>query len=553
VNGVYVQQQRAERLIAAARTLLAIVSVVVMEIDPDVAFGRTHFAVVVAGCYAVYCAAEGLRVWSSPLQSLRARVVTHAIDLAVYSVLLYVTQTPVSPFATLFFFSLFCATLRFTTQGIVWTGVIAASQITIAALLHDSARSDPAFLVTRLVYTVIATLLLAYLREYQQRMQEDLSHIALWPRSASRQQREALVRDVLRAAAELLRARRSVLVWEENDEPWFWLAYYDGTTVTITREPPDLGIVAEFAEGKTFFTTRGGEGMTLIASDGGKATTVETSPIAPALMMRFAIDSVISAPVEGEESRGRILLLDCGHASYDDLVLCGIGAQLVATQLDESVLFERVRDAAVSEERLRLARDLHDGLLQSLTAARLQLERVHHLIRFNAAEAQQHLREVQEMISHDQSDLRAFITQLRPRSIAPQTLPLHTRLSSLADRIAQQWDVAVEMSLDPPYVHVTDGVASEIFSLVAESLANAAKHARARSIQVAVAVDGTLARIRVSDNGRGFPFRGTYDLAQLDAMHRGPVTLRERVASLHGTLVLDSSPSGATIAITVPM
>jgi signal transduction histidine kinase len=262
---------------------------------------------------------------------------------------------------------------------------------------------------------------------------------------------------------------------------------------------------------------------------------------------------VVSAPVEGEESRGRILILDCPGATYDDLVLCEIGAQLVATQLDESVLFDRVRDAAVSEERLRLARDLHDGLLQSLTAAKLQLERVHHLVRFNAGEAQHHLREVQEMIARDQTELRAFITQLRPRSISPQSAPLHTRLATLAERIAQQWAIAVEITLDPPHVHVTDSVAGEIFSLVAESLANAAKHARAKRIEVSVSVDATIARIRVADNGRGFPFRGTYDLAQLDAMHRGPVTLRERVASLHGTLILDSTSDGATIAITVPI
>jgi signal transduction histidine kinase len=552
VNDVYVQQQRAERLIASGRALLAIVSILVMEIGPDVAATRTHAAVIFAGAYALYCALEGLRVWNSAVQSQRARVITHIVDLAVFTVLLDVTQRPVSPFATLFFFSLFCATLRFSTRGIVWTAVVAAVQIATLAIMTGSIRTDPAFLVTRLVYIGIAALLLGYLRQYQERMQQDLAHIALWPRTASRQQREVLVRDIVRAAAELLRSRRALLVWEESDEPWFWLAYFDGTGVVITREPPDLEVVGEHADGKTFFCAAN-DTTTLIAGKGERPRTIEGCPIAPALARRFAITSVVSAPVEGEESRGRILLLDCADATYDDLVLSEIGAQLVATQLDESVLFDRVRDAAVSEERLRLARDLHDGLLQSLTAAKLQLERVHHLVRFNAGEAQHHLREVQEMIASDQSELRAFITQLRPRSISPQSAPLHARLAGLAERIAQQWDISVEMSLDPPHVHVTDSVAGEIFSLVAESLANAAKHARAKRIEVAVEVDATTARIRVSDNGRGFPFRGTYDLAQLDAMHRGPVTLRERVASLHGTLILDSTSGGARIAITVPI
>lgn len=551
--GIYTQQQRAERLIASGRTLLAIVSLLVMEIDRAVAEQRTHMMVVFAAVYALYCAIVGLLVWRVPVQSVRARVVTHVVDLAVYSLLLILTQRPVSPFATLFFFSLFCAALRFPTAGIAGTGVAVAAIYTASSLIGGVTHLDPGFFLTRIVYAGIATLLLSYFRQYQDRMQDDLAHIALWPRAGSHQERETLVREVIRAAAGLLRAPRALLVWDENDEPWFWLAYYDGSGVVITCEPPDLEIVSAEVEGSTFHATADGGGMTLVSGERKAVRSGGAAAVAPALAKRFSIDSVISAPVEGEETHGRLLLLDCEHATYDDLVLCDIGARLVATQLDESVLFERIRGAAVSEERLRLARNLHDGLLQSLTAAKLQLERVHHLIRFDASEAQRHLRDVQELIAVDQSDLRAFITQLRPRSVTPQAAPLHVRLATLAERIEQQWNVSVEMTLDPPHVHVIDSVAGEIFSLVAESLANAAKHAHARRIGVSVAVDSFAARIRVTDDGRGFPFRGTFDLAQLDAMHRGPVTLRERVASLHGTLVIDSASTGATIAITVPV
>jgi len=65
-------------------------------------------------------------------------------------------------------------------------------------------------------------------------------------------------------------------------------------------------------------------------------------------------------------------------------------------------------------------------------------------------------------------------------------------------------------------------------------------------------VDG-LAEIDVEDNGRGFPFHGTYDLGELDAAHRGPVTLRERIASLRGSMVLHSSAQGSRIQMRIPI
>jgi signal transduction histidine kinase len=109
------------------------------------------------------------------------------------------------------------------------------------------------------------------------------------------------------------------------------------------------------------------------------------------------------------------------------------------------------------------------------------------------------------------------------------------------------------VTLTPMYARVSDSVGGELFNLVAESLANAAKHAHATRIDVHVNIVDGVAEIDVEDNGRGFPFHGTYDLAALDAGHRGPVTLRERVASLRGSLLLHSSPQGARIQMKIPI
>ena len=60
-------------------------------------------------------------------------------------------------------------------------------------------------------------------------------------------------------------------------------------------------------------------------------------------------------------------------------------------------------------------------------------------------------------------------------------------------------------------------------------------------------------RIDISDNGRGFPFRGRFDQAALAAMAAGPITLKSRVASLGGSLSINSTESGAQLEIEVPL
>ena len=550
---VYVQHQRAERLIAIARTAFALLTLIVLSVDPTVAESRTRPLFVFGAVYTVYSALMALVVWHVPQQSLRTRVATHVIDIATYGAILGYTQTPVSPFATLFIFSLFCATLRFGVRGLLWTGAVLTALYAAIAYIHGSVESDPAFFLTRVTYIAFATLLLAYLRQYQQRMQDDLSNIANWPRTLPRE-REPLLRDILPAAARVLRASRALLVWEENDEPWLTLAYFDGHEIFIKKEGPELRVVAESIGASTFFCSDVLKpSPTLIAGNGGTPHSIEGCPVDAEIIERFAIRSVLSSPVEAEEAHGRFFVFDRRDVTYDDLVLSDIAAHLIANQLDESALFHSTRIAAVSEERLRLARDLHDGLLQSLTAIKLQLERVHHLVRFNAAEAQDSLRAVQELIAHDQQELRAFITQLRPRALAAHSLPLSARLAALAARFRQQWGIDVAVTLTPSFARVSDSVGGEIFNLVAESLANAAKHARASRIDVNVNIVDGQAEIDVEDDGRGFPFRGTYDLAALDAEHRGPVTLRERVASLRGSMMLHSSEQGARIQMRIPI
>ena len=123
----------------------------------------------------------------------------------------------------------------------------------------------------------------------------------------------------------------------------------------------------------------------------------------------------------------------------------------------------------------------------------------------------------------------------------------------MAERIERQWGPRVELDLKLGGNKVPSDLTNNVYFIVTEALFNAVRHAHASSVRVELVAEPHELRIVVADNGCGFPFRGRYDNAALDALNIGPATLKERIASLQGTLVVESSGSGARLEMTVPL
>jgi len=96
-------------------------------------------------------------------------------------------------------------------------------------------------------------------------------------------------------------------------------------------------------------------------------------------------------------------------------------------------------------------------------------------------------------------------------------------------------------------------MADQIYRLVQESLVNVVKHARASVVQVERSLLDDRVRIVVRDNGRGFAFHGRFNLAALNARHIGPVSIKERIASMNGELVVTSATSGSCLEMELPL
>src|SRR5437879_8945216 len=132
----------------------------------------------------------------------------------------------------------------------------------------------------------------------------------------------------------------------------------------------------------------------------------------------------------------------------------------------------RQQQAGVTEERLRLARDLHDSVLQSLTAINLQLQSISRLIADEPKEARKRVRALQRLISEDQQELRGLIQSLHGtilRSPAVE-VDLASRLAELRRHIEKEWGLLVDMQLKGESRQLSGAIVWELYLLINEAV-----------------------------------------------------------------------------------
>jgi signal transduction histidine kinase len=245
--------------------------------------------------------------------------------------------------------------------------------------------------------------------------------------------------------------------------------------------------------------------------------------------------------------------LDGGAFTSDDERLLEAFAASAATAVAtaRSAADEALRRSirASELERSRWARELHDETLQELAGVRMLLSGARR------AQDPERLRgavdEALELVTGGVANLRALITELRPAAL--DEFGLGPALESLAERVATQLDLEVELDVDLAYERgdLADRLAPELesvaYRLVQEALTNAGKHAGSSRARVSVREDAHVVTLSVEDEGTGFAPRG-------DTQGFGLLGMRERVGLVHGELTIRSSPGkGTTIRATLPV
>lgn len=558
----YHSKSRAEHLIATGRVILAGFFLLAVWLDPSEPSRYAHFTYGILWVYLLYAVAIGSLTWHRGFGSKSLHLVTHSVDLIVFACLMFLTTGPNSPFFVYFIFILVCATFRWQWRGTLWTAAAAMSITLLLAWYPSNLLLDHNFelnrFIIRIAYLAVVAGLLGYLGAYEESMREILSMLSQWPRETLPDEPGADGQGMLGHAAAILRAPRAVLLWEEEEEPWLHLLCWSAQGCRYERQEPGTfgNVVAEGLEDASFFCLEAEAAQALVVCNTAAGLQQRhCMPLHPEFVRRFGVSSACVSALDGEKISGYLIALDRAHLTPDDLVLGGIVAHEIAARLDHSLLLKQLRQGAAADERLRLAHDLHDGLLQSLAGAGLQLATVYRQIETDPAAARENILQVQQLLASEQRDLRTQINEMKPLFSRRKTeeFGLVKRLDELAGRIRRQWEVACSITCNTPAPRLQRSMAREIYFVVHEALINAVRHAGAGTLRVEIAFDAQWVQITVADDGRGFGFQGRYDQDQLSDLKRGPVTLRERIDALNGKLAIDSSECGARLDITLPL
>ena len=553
----YSAQIRAERFIAAGRVVLAACALAAaIAAAPEMLHAQPRVAAALLGLYALYAGSVATMVWRAPRPLVRTRLITHIIDVSIFAVMYVSEHHLASGFFVFFVFSLLSATLRWQWRGTLSTAS-AAFGIAIAGGLYQAWAGD-AFdsnrLLIRGLYLIVIAILLGYLGVYEVRLRREVGRLALWstvlPDSA-----EAMVRELVTRIAESFAASRVLLLWEDPEEPWVNVALWSGQELTWTREAPGALAPltpAALAEADFFCADASASSSQVVYASGNDFVRWYGAPLNAEVVRRFSIRRVLSVRFESTNLIGRVLWLDKPRMSTDQLAYAQLIARQISARMEHFHLLAERRRAAAEAERVRLARDLHDGLLQSLTAMALKLEEVRALVDEAPAIAQKRLFAIQRLIVAEQRYLRFFIRNLKPFATPQPDASLDARLELLSQRVELEWALAVDLQsthIGPP---LSAELSDELYYLVSEALVNAARHAKASTVRVGLSVGDDQIAIQIADNGQGFPFRGRYSHEILKTLRLAPVTLTERVDALHGDLTITSSDNGSEIEILVP-
>jgi len=248
----------------------------------------------------------------------------------------------------------------------------------------------------------------------------------------------------------------------------------------------------------------------------------------------------LGVPVRvGDRAFGNLYLTDKeGGFTADDEVIAEFLAVTAGTAVSTLRMHDRLRRAALHEDRERIARDLHDSIIQDLFAVGLGLQASTMKISSDPEAVREQLDTAIDKLDESITSLRRYIFDLRPPVWARPSHP--GELSRLLKELAAPHEVSVGLDFDcPPDVPDAE-IADDLFAVIRESVSNALRHANPSTIDVRVVCDGENVRASVSDDGSGFD-------TTIASEGLGLANISERVERTQGSLFIDSAPGRGTV------
>ncbi len=568
------ERLNTERVLAAARVFLAISSWLAIYFDPTQPSRYVVLAHVLMSLYLIH----SVGVWAT----LRMRHglgrtfpwVLHSIDMFWPAVITWFTEGASSPFYPFFFFALMAAAYRWAFPETVITAVIADLLLAVQAFLstlgathlHPVLAAPFEFntFILRISYLLIVALLLGYLAQKEKESRAQTTVTArLIEEARLRSGVRATLSSLLGELVRLFEASRAVLALEElgSQRVYIWEARPVGDQLVLQL------LEVPFAERQTWFPASAApafyaerrpgppfhERWRVIALEEDGRVLTDASGVHPEVYpgMDQAGSLVALSIVLGNEWKGHLLLYEAhpGLNPRAELRFAHELLQRVAPTAYTIYLLHQLRSRAGAIERARVARELHDGAIQSLIGAEMRVDVLRRQadVSHNANE----LAEIQHVIRNEVLNLRELMQQMKPVELDSHHLLDY--MADLVDRFRRDTGISARFVSELSEVDLPRRTGRELARILQEALVNVRKHSGAENVLVSFRLEEGLWKLIVEDDGRGFGFTGRLSEDELSSPRRGPAIIKERVHAIGGQLTIDSDPErGSRLEITIP-
>ena len=524
------------RVIALGRLMLAtlFMGALMIDVSQPVQAPTQTYELLLA--YQLFAAGIAFVTWNNWWLDAKLAGPAHAVDIALFTILVFMTEGYTSPFFVFFVFLLLSAAIRWGWKETTLTAILVAILYLVAGNLAASTDTRFAFyrFIVRAGHLVILSLILIWfgIHQWRARGPSPAEELLAEPRLE-----RSPIETGLAAAMAALGAKHGAFLWFEEGRPAKCFAQ-SGEIPTNCAACSDLSVApAPFLY--DFDNDRS-------LSRDSERNLVARSPkdsldraICPAITLRKGL----AVPVRTGAGLGQMFLDGIPSLSTDHLDL---GAQLgadVAAHIQRHALMAAAAESAEARSRIVLARDLHDSVVQFLAGAAFRLEAMKRSAASGRA-LEPELNELKQLMLQEQGELRAFITALRSGSQIPFA-DFARDLQALGSRLSRQWDIECEVLAAPSDQAVSTDLHLNAHQLIREAVANAVRHAGAKSVRVGLSTTADAVQLDLVNDGAAYPMHGTRIYL--------PQTMHERVEQAGGAIDLSRGMKVTKLSISLPI
>jgi len=533
-------QHSSGRVIALGRLMLAVLFLGAVLIDtsqpayaPDITY-----ALLIA--YIGVAAAIAAATWNNWWLDAKLAGPSHAVDILVFSALVLLTEGYTSPFFFFFMFILLSAAIRWDWHVTALTAMLLTLLYLVAGLvvLNAGVPLEAQRFVVRTGQLVILSLILIWFGASQRLGRFSLGERDPLPEPSLD---ESPLEAGLRAAMGSLKAESGLFLWREQGKQSYTGLCISGDEVADAEFSAEA--IGPAIESTPFIYDLARNRGLRRDADRNLVSVNPSELIASPAPKPLAMGQGLAIPILSDRGEG-ILFLDRVRGLSTDHIETGqqIASELAA-HIQRHALLRVAEESAEARSRLTLARDLHDSVVQFLAGAAFRLEAMK---RSNASgrDVDSELNELKQLMLQEQRELRSFITSLRSGPLAAFN-DLARDLQALAVHLSRQWNVSCEFSANPADMMIPTRLRLDAHQLMREAVANAVRHASAKSITIELEALSDQLKLEFINDGAEFRPRG----GRLEM----PASLKERVEQAGGALDMARGMGVTKLSISLPI